>query len=137
MLSGQTSLMQGEKAANVAAPSVPNQGGMSVICTELHRQGIMPTELYLLDSQAGVALSLRNPELMVGYHWFGIPLAEKMKTSPLLTKVLTIPAMAWARQVAGDKNILGWFIFNLGGAACTLLGKIKLTLEGNHVLKNH
>lgn len=125
MLAGTTGLMYGEKAANVKQPSAPDQSGMSVICTELHRQGIMPTELYLIDTQKGVALSLVNPDLMVGYHWFGIPLAEKMKTSPLLTKILTVPAMAWANQIAGRKNILGAIIFKIGVPVCTLLGKLK------------
>jgi len=129
-LAGTTGLMYGEKAANVKTPETPSQSGMSVICTELHRQGIMSTELYLIDTQKGVALSLRNPDLMVGYHWFGIPLAEKMKTSPLLTKILTVPAMAWANQIAGNRNLLGALLFHVGSPLCTLLGKIKNRTSG-------
>lgn len=130
MLAGTTGLMYGEKAANVKAPSTPDTGGMSVICTELHRQGIMPTELYLIDTHFGVALSIRNPDLMIGYHWFGVPLAGKMKESKLLTKLLTPPAMAWANHIAGRKNLLGAIIFNLGVPVCTLLGKIKNRTSG-------
>jgi hypothetical protein len=66
MLSGTTGLMYGEKAANVKQPSMPSQGGMSVICTELYCQGIMDLRTYEKDCQYGRQLELHSPHVIIG-----------------------------------------------------------------------
>ena len=130
MLAGQTSLMQGERAANIQQPSMPQSSGMfgTVICTELHRQGIMPSEIYLKDSEYGKTLPL---EVIVGYHFWAIPLVTKMQKSPLLTSIVKVPAMSWAKHIAGvEKSIFGYFCQYVGESVCGVLGKIVLKSSG-------
>jgi hypothetical protein len=128
-LAGTTGLMYGEKAANVKAPSAPDAGG-SVICTELHRQGIMSPELYLIDTNYGISLYLRKPEIVIGYRLMARPVAKLMAKSRLFTVLISSPAMAWARNMAGEKNLLGGFISLVGEPICGIIGKIKSSLSG-------
>jgi hypothetical protein len=132
MLAGTEAMSQGGKATGTAEnmPKAPDTGGMSVICTELHRQGIMSLELYLMDTNYGIALSLRKPHVIVGYQFWGRPVARLMAKSPIFAKLISIPAMAWARNMAGDKNLLGAFISFVGEPVCEIIGKIKLSFLG-------
>lgn len=99
-------------------------GGFSAICTELHRQGIMPSDVYLVDSEFGNKLLVTQPDLVAGYHLFAIPLAKLMSKSKLLTKLLTPIGMAWANQMCGKINLLGFLLFVTGIPLCLLIGKI-------------
>jgi hypothetical protein len=129
MLSGTTSLMQGEKAANVQLPSAPSGGGGgTVICTELHRQGIMPSDIYKKDAAYGAALSW---EVAAGYRFWATPLANKMKTSPLLTCILKIPAMKWAKHIAGtEKSVFGYACQYIGEPVCGIIGTLLFKFTG-------
>lgn len=129
MLSGQTSLMQGEKAANVQLPSAPSSGGgITVICTELHRQGIMSPDIYKKDAEYGASLPL---EVMAGYSFWATPIASKMKTSPLLTSIVKIPAMKWAKHIAGvEKSLFGYACQYIAEPVCGLIGTILFKFTG-------
>lgn len=129
MLSGQTSLMQGEKAANVQLPSAPSGGGgITVICTELHRQGIMSPDIYKKDAEYGASLPL---EVMAGYSFWATPIASKMKTSPLLTSIVKIPAMKWAKHIAGvEKSLFGYACQYIAEPVCGLIGTILFKFTG-------
>lgn len=131
MLSGQTSLMQGERAANITAPATPKASGLmdSVICTELHDQGIMPTELYLKDSEYGRILQNTCPDIIVGYHSWAKPTVKLMKKSKLFTKIISYPAMKWAKHIAGEESsAVGYVCQNIGEPLCNIIGKcIKLS----------
>ena len=130
MLAGQTSLMQGERAANIQQPSMPSAGGMfgTVICTELHRQGIMPSDIYLKDSEYGNALPM---DVVIGYRFWAVPLANKMKTSPLLTSIMKVPAMKWARHIAGvEKSLFGYACQYIGEPVCGIIGKMVFKFVG-------
>jgi hypothetical protein len=133
-LSGTVGMMQAGKGEGTAAgmPGAPKASGMfdSVICTELHRQGIMSTELYLIDSSYGVALRLRNPEVFEGYLVLGRPIAKLMRKSKLFTAIMAPPTMAWAKNMAGDHNLVGGLISFIGMPLCTFIGKIKLSILG-------
>ena len=129
MLSGQTSLMQGEKAANVQLPSAPSSGGgITVICTELHRQGIMSLDIYKKDAEYGASLPL---EVMAGYTFWATPIASKMKTSPLLTSIVKIPAMKWAKHIAGvEKSLFGYACQYIAEPVCGFIGTILFKFTG-------
>ncbi len=81
MVGGQTGLMYGSKAEGTAKnmPQAPDSGGMSVVCTELHRQGLMSDELYAKDSEYGWMLYYKNPNIFIGYHFLVKPIVKLMQ----------------------------------------------------------
>ena len=129
-LAGTTALMQGEKAVGTSGgmPSAPSTGGMgTVICTELHRQGIMPLDIYIKDMQYGESL---DQETLIGYRLLATPVVKLMHKYAIVTKLISIPAMAWARNMAGDYNFFGSLISMIGEPICNVVGKIKLSFLG-------
>lgn len=124
-LSGTTSLMQGEKAAGTKSPDAPQAASWtdSVICTELNRQGIMPNDLYLKDSKYGREL---DPSIVEGYKFLVAPIVFLMKKSKIFTKLISIPAMKWAKHIAGEENsFIGYVAVYIGQPVCGLIGKVK------------
>ena len=95
----------------------------TVICTELHRQGLMDDETYLKDAEFGRQQDL---ETMVGYHSWGIPLAGAMRKSKLTTWMVKPFALAWAENMAGGNNLLGAFLNKIGIPICRMIGRFKL-----------
>lgn len=126
-LAGTVALMQGSKAEGVKMPNAPEPSGMfgTVICTELHRQGLMPTETYLKDSAYGKTLSVG---VIAGYHFWAIPVVNLMKKSPTFTKIIAPLALAWAKHIAGEKkSIFGYMCKIIGEPVCGLIGSIMKT----------
>jgi hypothetical protein len=127
ILGGTTGLMYGEKAANVQQPSLQQAGGGmlgTVICTELNRQGILSDEIYKKDAEYGASLPI---EVVIGYHFWAIPVANKMSKSPLLTSLIKVPALKWAKHIAGEeKSIFGYACQYVGEAICAVIGKAVL-----------
>jgi len=134
-LAGTTALMQGSKAEGTAGsqPLPPQSKGLmdSVICTELHRQGILDTEAYLKDAEFGKVLKQSNPNVIVGYHFLAKPVVKLMRKSPLFTKVISYPTLKWAYYIAGRENsVIGAFIFHVGIPVCSVIGTIKMKIVG-------
>jgi hypothetical protein len=128
-LAGQTSLMQGERGVGNSQnlPTPPKASGLmdSVICTELHDQGIMSTELYLKDSEYGRILQNTHPHTIVGYHSWAKPVVKLMKRSTIFTKIISYPAMKWAKHIAGEESsAVGYVCQNIGEPLCNILGRI-------------
>lgn len=131
MLAGTTGLMYGEKAANVKQPSLPAQGGMSVICTELYCQGIMDLNTYEKDCQYGRLLAVHSPHVIIGYHVWAKPIVKLMQKSKLFTKIVAYPAMKWANHIAGNKkSIIGYLAVKIGQPICGIIGKLKTQSMG-------
>jgi hypothetical protein len=128
-LAGTVAMMQGGKAEGTTAsmPSAPSGGGMTVICTELYRQGIMPLDIYLKDGIYGASL---HPETLIGYRFLANPVVGWMQKSKIVTKLVSIPAMAWANNMAGNGNVFGAIISLIGEPTCYVIGKIKLSILG-------
>ena len=128
-LAGTVAMMQGGKGEGTAAsmPSAPSGGGMTVICTELYRQGIMPLDIYLKDGIYGASL---HPETLIGYRFLANPVVGWMQKSKIVTKLVSIPAMAWANNMAGNGNVFGAIISLIGEPTCYVIGKIKLSILG-------
>lgn len=131
-LAGQTSLMQGEKAANVQMPAAPQASSWtdSVICTELHRQGLLSNELYARDVVFGKALKAEYPEVIVGYHFLARPVVRWMQKSKLFTKAISYPTVCWATYIATGKSFVGACIFHLGIPLCFYIGLVKFKFSG-------
>ena len=130
-LSGTMALMQGSKAEGTQPPELPKASSWtdSVICTELHRQGILSNELYKIDVAFGQMLEDEHSHVIAGYHVFGKPMAKLMAKSKLFTKLVTYPTLSWAKYIAGEKNAVGGIIFWVGIPACAIIGKIKMLGE--------
>jgi hypothetical protein len=134
-LAGTTALMQGSKAEGTASsqPLPPQSKGLmdSVICTELHRQGLLETEVYLKDAEFGVFLKQNHPNVVVGYHFLAKPVVKLMKKSPLFTKIISYPTLKWAYYIAGKSDsVIGTFIFKVGIPVCSVIGTIKTKIVG-------
>jgi len=133
MLAGSEAMSQGGKGTGTAQnmPSATQMGGMgiagTVICTELHRQGIMPTDMYIKDMQYGESL---DHATLIGYRLLANPIVKLMHKYALVTSIISIPAMAWARNMAGDYNFFGSVISMIGEPICNIVGKVKLSFSG-------
>lgn len=110
-------------------------GGMTVICSELYRQGLLDEETYRADQKFGNSVSR---ETLDGYHWFAIPIARAMRRSKLLTAIIRLPVLAWAKEMRkrvegngtivygqGSGSYLGSFILLVGLPLCRWLGRLR------------
>lgn len=133
IISGQTGLMFGEKAAAQQLPAAPSGGGMfgTVICTELYRQGYMDLATYSKDSEYGLKILKETPEVIVGYQFLANPIVKLMKKSPMFTKIISYPALKWARHIANEENsIVGVLAVNIGQPICGIIGKLLSNVFG-------
>ena len=134
-LSGTMSLMQGSKAEGTAGsrPAPPESKGLmdSVLCTELHRQGLMTRELYLKDAAYGIQLKINNPNVVVGYQFLAAPFVALMSKSSVFTSIMKYPILSWARHIAGEKySVWGHLCQNIGEPFCAVIGKLISKLSG-------
>lgn len=90
----------------------------TVICTELYHQGFMDHETYLKDMTFGMRLEIKDPHALYGYQMLATPVVRLMRKSKLLTKIISVPALAWADHMAGRKNLLGKIIMKVGIPVC-------------------
>jgi hypothetical protein len=109
-------------------------GAASVICTELHRQGIMSNELYSKELTNYVGKVPASA--VVGYHFWGVPYAALMSRSALATKIAKPFAFAWATHLNGGKSVLGKILWHVGVPVCSLIGKIVLAKDKSNVIYN-
>lgn len=128
-LSGTASLMSGQQGLqnSLNQPNLPQASGLmdSVICTELYSQGIMSKELYAKDSEYGRILKDTMPHTIVGYHSWAKPTVKLMKKSKLFTKIISYPAMKWAKHIAREESsLVGYVCQNIGEPICNILGRI-------------
>lgn len=95
-------------------------GAASVICTELHRQGIMSHELYQRD-----ILFARNnlsPIMLRGYRFWAISVVKGMRKSKLLTSICAFLAIKRAESLHSSKFCFGKLFRMVFEPACYLLG---------------
>lgn len=135
MLSGTTALMQGGRAEGTASnmPKAPEGGGMfgTVICTELYNQGYMTKDLYLKDSDYGRQILSVTPHVIVGYQFLAAPIVKLMQKSPIFTKLVSYPALKWAKHIANEENsIIGILAVNIGQPLCGIIGKVLVNFFG-------
>jgi len=99
----------------------------TVICTELNRQGILDDETYLADSEFGKLLPYN---VLRGYRLWGTKLAEAMKKSKLLTKIVWTFAKPWTEEMAYKAgfrkkgNLFGKLMTKIGIPICGFIGQI-------------
>ena len=99
----------------------------SVICTELARQGFITKELLAKDT--AYARSNLSLTTMAGYHAWAIPVVRLMRKSSLLTKLIAPFGIKFCNHVAGNRNIVGALVLNIGTPICFAIGKCVETLD--------
>ncbi len=99
----------------------------TVICTELHRQGLLDDKTYEADSEFGKSL----PEsVIIGYTIWAVHIVSLMKRSRYFTWLVAYLALPWAKEMAfraGKRqfgHIVGRILMKLGLPVCDLIGKI-------------
>jgi len=103
---------------------------LTVICTELHRQGFMPDEIREADEEFGRMISMTSPETMIGYHYWAIPIVNLMRKSSLFSRIVWFVAKHWAYQMAYEMgtvskgNPVGKVLMGLGILISKSIGKI-------------
>lgn len=120
---------RGQTATERYGESMAQSQKGTVICTELHRQGLMSDQVYEADQRFGRELYLRDPELMAGYHAWAKPIVKVMKQNKLFTHLVFIIATPWAKQMAYEMgieakpNYIGKLMLKVGLPFCKLVGK--------------
>lgn len=101
-----------------------------IICTELHRQGLMSAEIFEADQAFGAELMKSDPEVMVGYHAWATGAVELMQRSRFWTLVAYVIATPWSKQMAfkmgilPKQNLMGRIIMAVGMPLCRFIGSM-------------
>jgi hypothetical protein len=99
--------------------------GITVVCTELKRQGLLPKEVWAADHNFGLSLAQNDPETLEGYHIMATPIVAGMKKSKLFTLTVSKFALPWAYHIAGYKNMVGWLVMKVGLPLCKFAYKLN------------
>ena len=102
----------------------------TIICTELHRQGLMASTIYRADAGFGAFLKQKCPLVLVGYHFWARPIVKHMRESKTFTRFIYRIAKPWAYEMAhlmgarkkGD--LAGIVLMSVGLVVCFLIGAI-------------
>ena len=106
------------------AASKKSGGLKTVICTELHRQGLLPSALYNHPAAQKHFNSI-HPYTLAGYHLWAMRVVDLMKHSPLLCHLLLPIATARYKMItSGRTNLMGWLTIRVGHPVCFILGAL-------------
>ena len=110
---------------------------VTVICTELNRQGLLPDNIYRLDSE--YSSKHIDREAYLGYRLWADPVVRLMRKSRLFTRIVKPIALSYCYEAAHRMNpeIKGsWFggcLIKIGVPACRFIYRIKTHGEVCHV----
>lgn len=117
-------------------------GGGKIICTELHRQGLMPREIFEADQAFGRQLVATQPHVYDGYVRWARTVVEWMQSPTLwgrfVTKAAHVIATPWSLEMARrmgvpvKKTVAGWLLMEGGLRLCGLLGRKNLEHAASH-----
>lgn len=131
---------QWQRTMQKAEAMNPPEG--KVLCTELHRQGLLNDEIYKADLIMGKYFSIYYPSVVYGYHRWAKPVVGMMQKSKVLTYILKPFITAWAKQMhyqvtrKGRPSLIGKFLQMVGIPLCKYLGKRRRHLYGNIISSN-
>ena len=109
-----------EKTKTVSKKSSAKATGVTVICTELARQGKLPPALYSLGHSHFLTL---HPQTVAGYRVWADKVVPMMRKSKRLSNFLAPIAIARYRMVVlGEFSILGAATIYLGQPICFVIG---------------
>lgn len=115
-------------AAGLYGLSKTNPSQPTVICTELHRQGLMSDEVFALDRAFGANMARAHPDVMAGYYRLAMPVVRIMRKSRLVTHAVNLLAAPWARHMAhlmgqGQPSIIGAAVMAVGVPLCRMAAR--------------
>ena len=130
-LTGQGIMSQAAREAAQAQLAAAQQGGggITVICSELGKQGYLDAATLEADAEFGKMMFIQDPQVMVGYWNLAIPVVELMKKSKAVTFFVSLFAKPWARHMAylmGQRktnSYFGMLIHTIGKPVCRIFGK--------------
>jgi len=102
-------------------------GGGSVICTEMHRQGLISDAWYAADSAFGLQ---QERSTMLLYQRWANHVVAAMQRSRLVTSLVAPLARAWAHHMAYEMGMsqtddpLGWLLNAVGLPIHQMLGRL-------------
>lgn len=114
--------------AEVGDPSTGSGESDSVICTELHRRGLMSDKMYAAD---GLFLRTVEPSVVAGYHAWARPVARLMRKSDTFASIINLFAKHWAEHMAFSvgafetDNQFGRFLNNIGQPLCKAISHLN------------
>lgn len=107
---------------------IPEAATTWIVCTELHKQGRMPTRYYL----PGAKVFLSYPEYgKEGYYMWAKPLTKHLQKYPysILSNFACYIMNKRARQLAGRKSFAGFLSVHLLYFLCWLLSRSRTLLK--------
>lgn len=132
--------LQGQKMASEAASKYgaaqlaasQQGGGITVICSELGKQGYLDGKTLSADAEFGRILFLQDPQVMYGYWRLATPIVQVMKKSKVFTYVVSLIAKPWATHMAylmgknQKDSFIGKVLMTIGKPICRAFGKKAL-----------
>lgn len=118
-------------------PFIYNVGQLTVICTELNRQGFLTGDLLKADESFGMMIRDTQPEVMLGYHTWAAPIVSRMQKSETFTKAVWFFAKPWAIQMAYEMgatekgNLFGKVLMKFGIWMSRKVGNWKVKKDPN------
>jgi len=129
-LEGQKAIAAAAEKGQLAQAAAARESG-KIICTELHRQGLLDQQTFEVDQEFGNIMRKEQPEVMIGYWTLAMPVVVLMQKSKIFTHVVALFAKPWAHHMAylmgarTKDNLFGRLIMTIGKPICTLAAKGK------------
>ena len=108
-------------------------GGAKIICTELYRQGLMTSEIYLADQAFGKQLVAQSPETYLGYVAWASTVVDWMRQNnlwgKLVTRIAYFIATPWSKEMAFlmgvpvKRTFAGRILMKVGLRFCAAIGR--------------
>jgi hypothetical protein len=104
--------------------------GGTVICTELHRQGLMDEAIFKADEAFGRYLRDNQKEVLIGYHFWARPIVRLMQKSHGFAQIVNVLAKPWSYEMAyrvgaRDKgSFVGKILMDVGVPVCRIIGRV-------------
>ena len=123
---------QAEAQATASAMGFGSDSGDDsgkVICTELHRQGKLDDATMAADKEFGEMVAENDPHTMAGYHLWAKPVLRLMQKSRIITWLVALLALPWAREMFlrqtgnGRGSWRGRILMRLGIPVCRFIGR--------------
>lgn len=139
-LEGQRAIAQAAREGAAVQAQIAGQksgggflgiGGGKVICTELHRQGLLDDATFEADQEFGKFMRETYPQVMIGYWTLALPVVALMQKSKLFTYLVSLIAKPWAKHMAylmgvrEKDHFVGRLIMTVGKPLCVAASRGK------------
>lgn len=118
-----------------AGVGIVEEAADTMLCTELHRQGLLPDHIYQADCEYAKTIPTN---IVIGYRVWAKHLVPVMERSKLFTRLIGIFIRAWAYHMAfkagavPESNRLGAFIERVGVPICEKIGEAMFNRKIEH-----